>query len=102
MSTEFGNRLYRLLSYRRPSGHTSIEQLRAELARAADVAGPALAAVINDGAEPHPELVRRLAPVLGIHSADMFVLAGLPVPTDLASAWPTSPWDVRSIIESAA
>ncbi|WP_327039679.1 hypothetical protein [Micromonospora maris] len=46
---------------------------------------------------PGSDLVRRLAPALGIRTADLFVIAGLPVPGDLASAWPTSPWDVRAI-----
>ena len=57
-----------------------------------------LAAVIKDGAAPDPDLVRKLAPALGIHTADLFVIAGLPVPDELASAWPTSPWDVGSIV----
>ena len=68
-----GTRLYRLLSHRRPSFQTSIWHLTATLARDAGVAGSDLAAVINDGAEPNPELVRRLAPVLGFYTADMFV-----------------------------
>jgi len=96
-----GTRLYRLLAHRRPSFQTSIWHLTATLARDAGVAGSDLAAVINDGAEPNPELVRRLAPVLGFYTADMFVLAGLPVPAELASAWPTSPWNVGSILQHA-
>jgi hypothetical protein len=45
--------------------------------------------------------VAKLAPALDIHTADLFVIAGLPVPDDLASAWPTSPWDVSSILRTA-
>lgn len=36
-----------------------------------------------------------------IHTADLFVIAGLPVPEELASAWPTWPWDVGSILRAA-
>ncbi|GAB3831829.1 hypothetical protein GCM10027610_022820 [Dactylosporangium cerinum] len=50
---------------------------------------------------PSPALVRKLAPALDIHAADLFVIAGLPVPDDLASAWPTAPWDVGSILRHA-
>lgn len=60
-----------------------------------------LAAVVKDGAVPSPDLVGKLAPVLGIHTADLFVVAGLPVPDDLASAWPTPPWNVGSIVRYA-
>lgn len=60
-----------------------------------------LAAVINDGAVPSLDLVGKLTLALDIHTADLFVIAGLPVPDDLASAWPTSPWDVGSILRTA-
>lgn len=60
-----------------------------------------LAAVVEDGAVPGPGLVRKLAPALGFHTADLFVIAGLPVPDDLASAAPTSPWNVGSIVRCA-
>ncbi|WP_329108694.1 hypothetical protein OG792_08590 [Micromonospora sp. NBC_01699] len=98
----FGVRLWRLLSQRRPNFAASIGQMQAVLARDAGVPGGELAAVIQDGAVPDPDLVRNLAPALGIHAADLFVIAGLPVPDDLASAWPTSPWDVGSIVRHVA
>jgi hypothetical protein len=60
-----------------------------------------LAAVIIDGAVPSSDLVRKLAPALGIHAADLFVIAELPVPDDLASAWPTAPWDVGPVLRHA-
>ncbi len=44
-----------------------------------------LDAVIK-GAEPSQPTVRQLAPALGIHAADIFVLAGLSLPRDLATA----------------
>lgn len=67
------------------------------LGREAGVSTSEIDAVIK-GAEPSPEILRALGPALGIHAADMFVLAGLPVPDDLASAWPTSPWDVGKLV----
>jgi len=97
----FGVRLWRLLSQRRPTVNTSIEQMRAVLTHKAGVPSDELATVINNSAVPSPELVRRLAPALRIHTADLFVIAGLPVPDDLASAWPTSPWNVGSIVRHA-
>jgi hypothetical protein len=93
--------LWRLLSQRRPSFDTSIEQMRAVLTRDAGVPDGELATVVNEGAVPSADLVRKLAPALGFHTADLFVIAGLPVPDDLASAWPTSPWNVGSIVRHA-
>lgn len=95
----FGVRLWRLLSHRRPTLDTSIEQMQAVVADGAGVSGVEFAAVV-EGAVPSPELVRKLAPALGIHAADLFVFAGLTVPDDLASAWPTSPYDVGSILRT--
>lgn len=97
----FGIRLWRLLSQRRPTVTSSIEQMQAILAGHAGLSGAELAAVVNDGMVPSPDLVRRLAPALDIHTADLFVVAGLPVPDDLASAWPTSPWNAGSILQAA-
>ncbi|MFE9204272.1 XRE family transcriptional regulator [Micromonospora sp. NPDC007230] len=96
----FGVRLWRLLAYRRLLLETSIEDMAAALARDAGVPSLDLDAVIK-GAEPSPELLRLLGPALGIRTADMFVIAGLPVPDELAPAGPTSPWDVREIIRTA-
>jgi hypothetical protein len=97
----FGVRLWRLLSHRRPTFETSIEQMVAALATSAGVPRSEITAMVEGGA-PTPDAVRRLGPALGFHTADMFVIAGLPVPHDVASAWPTSPWDVGSIIKLAA
>lgn len=97
----FGVRLWRLMSARRPSATTSIERMLSDLARKAEVPSAELGAVVN-GAVPSDEIVRRLGPALGIKTADMFVIAGLPVSIDVASAWPTSPWDVGSIVDYAA
>ncbi|WP_433202698.1 hypothetical protein ACQP00_32815 [Dactylosporangium sp. CS-047395] len=53
------------------------------LARAAGVAETAITS-LSDGAEPDPSLLRRLAPLLDLHRSDLFVIAGQPVPDDLA------------------
>jgi hypothetical protein len=96
----FGIRLERLLVRRRPTPQTHLDQMVAVLARDAGVAVAELDAVI-EGAEPSQELLRQLGPALGIHTADMFVIAGLAVPLDLASAWKTSPWHVGSLLPYA-
>src|SRR5690242_11678994 len=53
------------------------------LAGAAAVPEAQIVSVLG-GAEPAPTLLRGLAPVLGMHRSDLFVVAGLPVPDDLA------------------
>lgn len=93
----FGVRLSRLLSARRPTFDWTGEYTRAKLARDAGVDSFELRTVFN-GAEPSPEILGKLGPVLGIRAADMFAIAGLPVPPHLASAWPTRPWNVGSIL----
>jgi hypothetical protein len=39
---------------------------------------------VLDGMAPSPSLLRRLAPALNLHTADLFVIAGVAVPDDLA------------------
>ncbi|WP_211244080.1 hypothetical protein [Actinospica robiniae] len=62
------------------------------LAELADVPEAEVNAVWN-GAAPSPALLRKLAPAVGLHAADLFAIAGLPVPDDLvrldarASSW---------------
>jgi hypothetical protein len=51
--------------------------MQAVLAEDAHVPSERLAEVVNDGVIPSPDLVRKLAPPLGIHTADLFVIAGL-------------------------
>jgi hypothetical protein len=53
------------------------------LARRAAVPEPVITAVL-DGGEPDPSLLCRLAPALGLHASDVFVIAGQRVPDDLA------------------
>jgi hypothetical protein len=55
----------------------------AGLSRSAQVSETELRAVFG-GATPSSSLLRRIAPVLSLHTADFFAMAGLPVPDDLA------------------
>lgn len=55
------------------------------LAHRSGVTESALRDVLQ-GAAPSPELLRQLAPALGLHTADLFVMAGTAVPDDLAPA----------------
>ncbi|WP_329491404.1 hypothetical protein OG618_33675 [Kitasatospora sp. NBC_01246] len=73
----FAALLARLLDHRGPEP--------AESARRAGVTDAELAAVL-DGAAPDPALLRRLAPALGLDTADLFEIAALPLPADLAPA----------------
>ncbi|MEU9078563.1 hypothetical protein [Kitasatospora sp. NPDC048538] len=57
----------------------------ADLAGQAGAAEPEVAALLA-GAGPDPVLLRRLAPALGLDAADLFELAALPLPEDLAPA----------------
>jgi hypothetical protein len=53
------------------------------LARRSGVPEPELQSVL-DGVVPSPSLLRRLGPALGLHAGDVFVIAGVTVPDDLA------------------
>lgn len=59
------------------------------LARRAAVREPAITSVL-DGGEPEPSMLRRLAPVLDLHTSDVFVIAGQRVPDDLAPLDPSA------------
>jgi hypothetical protein len=91
---EFGALLARL------SDHRKLD-IRA-LCQLADVAESELQAAF-DGTPPSPSLLRRLAPVFSLHTADLFAIAGLAVPDDLAPLDPTAGgvaeliWDVRRL-----
>lgn len=77
----FGVRLARLLRHWRMGvGH---------LSRITGVSERELEAVLN-GATPRSSLIRRLAPALNFHAADLFAVAGLAVPDHL------SYWDDRA------
>lgn len=70
------------------------------LARSADVGGPELKNLLRGGG-PSPPLLRRLAPVLGLHTADLFVIASVAVPYDLAPAHPTAGSWVPGLVRNA-
>lgn len=53
------------------------------LARRAAIAEAEITLVL-DGGQPDPSLLRRLAPALDLHTSDVFIIGGQPVPDDLA------------------
>lgn len=61
----------------------------AVVARESGVAVSELAGVL-EGEAPSPALLRQLAPALNLRTADLFVIAGVPVPNDLAPLDPTA------------
>lgn len=54
------------------------------------------------GAAPSPPLLRRLAPVLGLHTADLFAIAGAGIPEDLAPLDDTAGRHVPRLARDAA
>jgi hypothetical protein len=85
-----GPALVRLLALRWP-----------QVASSADALRPDVEAVLAGGVA-EPSLLRRLAPVLGWHAADLFVVAGIDLPEDLVPATGTGPWDVGNLLNDAA
>ncbi|MFC7482798.1 hypothetical protein ACFQX7_26305 [Luedemannella flava] len=85
----FGVRLGRLLDRRGTSA--------ASLAVATDVPAANLDAVLA-GEDPGPALLRRLAPALDLHTADLFLFAGRTLPDDLTPSLLTGPWNVGSLL----
>lgn len=43
-------------------------------------------------------MLRRLAPALGLHTADLFLFAGRTLPDDLTPSRLTGPWNVGSLL----
>jgi hypothetical protein len=85
----FGDRLGRLLEHRATPASA--------LAEAAGVPSADLGHVLA-GADPSDELLRRLAPALGLHTADLFLFATRTVPDDLAPAQLDGPWHLDSAL----
>ena len=56
---------------------------------------------VFDGAPPDPGLLRRLAPVLRLHTADLFAVAAMPVPEDLAPLDPDAERWVYDVVREA-
>ena len=84
----FGVRLRRLAELR---GLTV-----AALAERAATTEAELAAIMNGG-EPGPAVLRALAPALGLHRSDLFIIAGRPVPGDLAPRDPGAEFVINSL-----
>ncbi|MBD0694108.1 hypothetical protein [Streptomyces sp. CBMA123] len=72
----------------------------AALAAAAGTAPAELQAVL-DGQSPTGRLLRDLGPVLGLHPADLFVLAGQPVPDDLTPVTRNPNWSISPVVYDA-
>jgi hypothetical protein len=70
------------------------------LAGLAGVPPPELTAVLGGGA-PNGGLVRRLATALRLHPADLFAVADLPVPEDVAPADPSAGWRLALLVQRA-
>ena len=87
----FGSVLERLLRYREMDGNA--------LSQAAKIPEADVRAVLG-GATPDAAMLRRLAVALDLHAADLFVMAGRPMPADLAPSDPAN-WTVREAAELA-
>ncbi|KOV50657.1 hypothetical protein ADL00_43150 [Streptomyces sp. AS58] len=70
------------------------------LARSADVGESELNSLLRGGG-PSPALLRQLAPALGLHTSDLFVIADVDVPVDLAPADPTAGSLVPQLVRNA-
>jgi transcriptional regulator with XRE-family HTH domain len=88
----FGSALRRLARHR----HLDVDTL----AEMAGVASAELTAVLG-GDAPGDGLVRRLAGALRLHPADLFAVAELPVPEDLAPADPSAGWRLGRLVHHA-
>ncbi|MFB7671108.1 hypothetical protein ACFC26_06780 [Kitasatospora purpeofusca] len=69
----------------------------AEFARRAG-AGEADVVALLDGAAPDQALLRRLAPALGLDTADLFEIAAVPLPEDLAPAGGMATTSIVSVV----
>ncbi|MFF0411312.1 hypothetical protein ACFYUY_12780 [Kitasatospora sp. NPDC004745] len=69
---------------------------------AASGADPAQVRAVLDGRPPAARLLRDLAPVLGLHAADLFVVAGLPVPDDLTPISREPHWSISTVVHDTA
>ncbi|SEE98375.1 hypothetical protein SAMN05216489_09381 [Streptomyces sp. 3213] len=82
----------------RLAGHRRLDI--AGLSSSAEIPEPELRAVY-EGMAPSPALLRRLAPVLRLHAADLFVIADLPVPDGLAPLDPRAAGLVVGLLKDA-
>ncbi|MFF2548946.1 hypothetical protein ACFVUY_41190 [Kitasatospora sp. NPDC058063] len=67
---------------------------------AAAGADPTELRAVLDGRVPTGQLLRGLAPVLGLHAADLFVLARQPVPDDLTPVTRNPHWSVSPVVHN--
>lgn len=84
----FGKQLVRLAEIRGIGPDT--------MARRAAVPEAEFTSVL-DGAEPSPAFLDRLAPVLGLHRSDLFVIAGQQVPDEISPPYATARWEIAGL-----
>ncbi|MER7708164.1 hypothetical protein ABTX81_35410 [Kitasatospora sp. NPDC097605] len=89
---EFGAWLARLM------GHRTLDSAALAEASGSD---PAQLQAVLGGRAPAGRLLRALGPALGLHVADLFVLAGQPVPDDLTPVTRNRNWSVGSVVCNA-
>ncbi|MFD8783706.1 hypothetical protein [Kitasatospora sp. NPDC059599] len=98
----FADLLARLLDHR---GLTPADLARRTEAAEPAAAGPGPAeaevAALLAGAAPEPALLRRLGPALGLDAADLFQLAALPLPEDLAPAGGMATTTITGVVRFA-
>lgn len=70
----------------------------AAVAHLAGISESHLRTVLDGDAAPCGELLRQLAPVLGLNASDMFAIADMPVPEDLAPLEPLGTTDVDGVL----
>jgi hypothetical protein len=93
VSPSFGPLLARLMVYRGLAVSS--------LSQAAAVSAGELQALVTGEAPPNPSVLMKLAPSLGLHTADLFVIAGLAVPGELAPADLTAGQLIGSLVWDA-
>jgi hypothetical protein len=67
----------------------------------AEVPAAELQPVLQGNAPAEPSLLRRLAPALAVHAADLFAIAQVPVPGDLAPADPAAGREAVDVVRLA-
>ncbi|MGW3181677.1 hypothetical protein ACWDD9_20620 [Kitasatospora sp. NPDC001119] len=80
------------------TGHRALGS--ATLASAAGI-DPAELQTVLGGQPPTGRLLRDLGPALGLHAADLFVLAGQPVPDDLTPITRNPNWSISTVVYNA-
>ncbi|MFF3252824.1 hypothetical protein ACFYWP_17845 [Actinacidiphila glaucinigra] len=84
-----------------PRTMTADESIAAPLRRLAALRQRSGASAVDLCEPPTPSALRRLAPGLGLHTPDLFVIAGVDVPGDLAPVDPTAGRHLPDLVRHA-